>query len=284
MDQAIATAASAGPAAAERADSPSTLRPPGVLTAAAALWQREMARFFRQRNRVVGALGTPIVFWLLLGSGLDRTFVVTNGPASPDADAGGYLAYLFPGALVMILLFTAIFSTITVIEDRREGFLQGVLAAPVSRLAIVLGKVLGAATIATLQGIVFLAIWPLVGDFPGWGDFAAAVAAIFVVAVGLAALGLCFAWPMESTTGFHAVMNLLLMPMWFLSGAMFPAATAPPWLAAIMVINPLTYGHALIASLLHGGGAPLGPTIVTLATAAVTIALAVRIAQRPQTR
>jgi ABC-2 type transport system permease protein len=222
------------------------------------LWQREMVRFFRQRNRVVGAFATPVVFWLLLGSGLNRTFVVGNGSVSTGEDASGmgYLAYFFPGTLVMILLFTAIFSTISVIEDRREGFLQAVLVAPISRLSIALGKVLGGASIATIQGVLFLALWPLVGIYPGFWAFMVAIAVMFVLAIGLTALGLAIAWPMDSTSGFHAIMNLFLLPMWFLSGAVFPLTTAPPWLRVVMWANPLTYGNAVLAATLHGPDAP----------------------------
>src|ERR1022692_2130579 len=122
------------------------------------LWWREMVRFFRQRDRVVSALGTPLVFWLLLGSGLGKSF---SAPAAPAGH--GYLEYFFGGTIVLVLLFTAIFSTISIIEDRREGFLQAVLVAPVGRLAIVLGKILGGATLAFVQGLVFLALAPLLG-------------------------------------------------------------------------------------------------------------------------
>src|SRR6267378_1913870 len=123
------------------------------------LWQREMVRFFRQRDRVVGALATPVVFWLLLGLGLGRSFKTTEGH--------GYLEYFYAGTMVMILLFTAIFSTISVIEDRREGFLQGVLVAPIPRWSMVLGKVLGGTAIAMLQGIVFLLLGWIAGQL-GW--------------------------------------------------------------------------------------------------------------------
>ncbi len=228
--------------------------------AAGTLWQREMVRFFRQRNRVIGALATPIVFWALLGSGLNHSFKMAsaNGSgAAGSAAAGhmGYLAYFFPGTLVLILLFTAIFSTISVIEDRREGFLQAVLVAPVPRLAIALGKVLGGASIATIQGVLFLMLWPIVGQWPGVGAAIAAVAVMFALAMALTALGLCIAWPMDSTTGFHAIMNLFLMPMWFLSGAVFPVATAPLWLRVVMYANPLTYGHTVLSATLNGADA-----------------------------
>lgn len=142
--------------------SASTTRRDASWSAVSALWQREMVRFFRQRNRVIGAFGTPVLFWVALGSGLGRSF------ALPGTDQTmNYLEYFFPGVIVMILLFTAIFSTYTVIEDRREGFLQGVLVAPIGRWAIVLGKVLGGATIATAQGALFVLAWPFVTGFEG---------------------------------------------------------------------------------------------------------------------
>ncbi|MFA9479923.1 ABC transporter permease [Phycisphaerales bacterium AB-hyl4] len=218
------------------------------------LWRREMVRFFRQRNRVIGAFATPVVFWLLLGSGLNRAFAVPV--AGEAAESIGYLAYFFPGALVLILLFTAIFSTISVIEDRNAGFLQGVLVSPAPRLAIVLGKVFGGASIATLQGILFLLVWPIVGGWPGLGAMLLAVVVMFVLAVGLTALGLCIAWPLDSTAGFHAIMNLFLMPMWFLSGAVFPVVTAPLWLQVVMYANPLTYGLSVMAAVLQGVESP----------------------------
>src|SRR3954454_17218507 len=130
----------------------------GLLLPALSLAQRELVRFLRQRHRVIGALATPIVFWLLIGGGMGRSFQVKGLPGGGD-----YLRFFFPGTIVMILLFTAIFSTISVIEDRREGFLQSVLVAPVSRASIVLGKLLGGTALAFGQGLVFLALAPLVG-------------------------------------------------------------------------------------------------------------------------
>src|SRR3982751_6762074 len=124
---------------------------------ALSLCHRELVRFLRQRHRIIGALATPIVFWLLIGAGMNRSF-------KSDVPGGeNYLHYFFPGTVLMILLFTAIFSTISVIEDRREGFLQGVLVAPVSRMSIVLGKILGGTVLAFGQGLLFLLLAPLVG-------------------------------------------------------------------------------------------------------------------------
>src|SRR5688500_1029719 len=137
-----------------------------------------------------------------------------------------YIRYFFPGTLVMILLFTAIFSTISIIEDRREGFLQSVLVAPVPRSGIVLGKVLGGTVLAAGQGLLFLLLAPLVGFHFSILSILAAVGVMLLLAFALTALGFCIAWRMNSTQGFHAIMNLFLMPMWFLSGALFPVDNA----------------------------------------------------------
>src|SRR5436305_4305808 len=155
---------------------------------ALSLCQRELVRFLRQRHRIIGALATPIVFWLLIGAGMGRSFHFEGLPGS-----GGYLQYFFPGTVLMILLFTAIFSTISIIEDRREGFLQSVLVAPVPRMAVVLGKVLGGTMLAFGQGLVFLLLAPLVGMHLSVGGFMAACLMMFVISFALAGLGFIIA-------------------------------------------------------------------------------------------
>lgn len=264
--------------------------------AVGAIWKREVKRFFRQRNRVIGAVATPVVFWLLLGLGLNETLRITPGGAEgAGATAGaeaaasgggiGYLEFFFPGMVVLMVLFTAIFSTISIIEDRKEGFLQGVLASPAKRWAIVLGKVLGGASIATVQGVVLLAIWCVFFSWPGFLNLVAATSVMFVVAIGLTGLGLCIAWPMDSTAGFHAIMNLLLMPMWFLCGAVFPVETAGlmKW---VMYANPLTYGNTTFAWALQGDeavGIGMSPWIaagVMVVAAIAAVAGATRLASK----
>ncbi|MBI4719489.1 MAG: ABC transporter permease [Planctomycetes bacterium] len=247
------------------------------------LWQREVVRFLRQRNRVVGALGTPLVFWVLIGSGLRRS-VVSAGSGDPI----DYLQYSFPGIIVLILLFTAIFANISIIEDRREGFLQAVLASPASRSAVVLGKVLGSTTLALMQAVVFLALTPLAGMALSWLSVAASVGVLTIVALELSALGFVVAWPMDSTQGFHAVMNLVLMPMWLLSGAFFPAGGASPWIRWIMAANPLTYGMAALRHAMYAGTRAVDPALpspavcltVTIAFSALVFGLAIRAVAR----
>lgn len=211
---------------------------PGLFLPALSLCRREMVRFLRQRNRIIGALATPIVFWLLIGGGMGSSFSAGSMPGGEN-----YMVYFFPGTILMILLFTAIFSTISIIEDRHEGFLQSVLVAPVSRMSIVLGKVLGGAILAFAQGLIFLLLAPTVGIHLTVTTLAVTCLMMLLISLALTALGVCIAWKMSSTQGFHAIMNLFLLPMWFLSGAMFPAdkvAFAP--LKWMMLVNPLTWG------------------------------------------
>ncbi len=208
----------------------------------AAVWMlawREWVRFFRQRNRVIGALGQPIIFWLLFGTGMHAAF------RGGDQD---FMTYYLPGTMALILLFTAIFATISIIEDRREGFLQNVLVAPVPRWTVAAGKIFGGGAIAWVQALVFLALAVVVGSVPLGGSLIGVMAMLAISALSLTALGVFFAWPMESTQGFHAIMNLVLMPLWLLSGAFFPiprpdvGSPIGQWgMHWIMRVNPMSY-------------------------------------------
>ena len=184
-----------------------TADPPIVnpFRAAGALAWREIIRFVRQRNRVIGAVGQPILFWLLFGVGMHGSFRLGGNQQSPS-----FLEYYFPGTVVLILLFTAIFATISIIEDRREGFLQGVLVAPLPRWSMVLGKILGGATIAAVQAVIFLLISLLMQTEATVANFAALAVLLCVTSLALTSLGFVIAWRMESTQGFHAIMNLFV--------------------------------------------------------------------------
>lgn len=221
--------------------------------AVATLWRREVIRFYRQRGRLVGALGTPLVFWILIGSGVGESF----RPAAAPDDLH-YLVYFYPGTILLMLLFTAIFSTISLIEDRREGFLLSVLVSPVSRAGVVLGKILGGATLAFLQGLVFLLLAPLAGISLGLGQILWMMCVMALIALSLTGLGFVIAWQSESIQGFHAVMNLMLVPMWILSGALFPFSGASSWIQYLMRINPLSYEVSLLWHALHSEVPALG--------------------------
>jgi ABC-2 type transport system permease protein len=233
------------------------------MLAAWTLWRREVVRFFRQRSRVIGVLATPLMFWLLMGSGFS------------------YLDYLFPGALVQIVLFASIFSTISIIQDRHDGFLQGVLVAPVSNVSIVLGKVAGGATIALVQGAIFMVLGPLAGVQAPLSGWLAAAGILVLVGFALTSMGVLLAWRFESVQGFHGIMNLLLIPMWLLSGAVFPPDKAQAWVRGVMTANPLTYGVSAVRRALGGGGMDWAVSLgVTTAFAALMFALATGFARR----
>ena len=174
----------------------------------------------------------------------------------------------------MIVLFTSIFTMTSVIEDRKEGFLLSVMVAPVSRSAIVLGKVLGGATLSTVQGLIFLVFAPLVGIHIGFGSYVLVAITVFLVSFALTALGFAIAWPMDSNQAFHAIINLFLIPLWLLSGALFPLSGASTWLRLLMQINPLTYGVDAIRLVLlgHAASAPSLAVSVGL-TAAFAVAM-----------
>lgn len=240
------------------------------------LWRRELVRFYRQKARVVGVIASPLLFWLVLGSGFSKTFQSHGTGSTIATGSSHYLSYFFPGAIIMIVLFTAIFSMMSLIQDRNEGFLLSVLASPISRSAIVLGKVLGGATLAAIQGWIFLVFCPLAGVHAGPLDILYAMVTIALTSFALTALGFVIAWPMDSTQAFHAIINLVLIPLWLLSGALFPASGASGWLRLVMLLNPLTYGvDALRNGLFPAEATTFSPEInliVTLVFCAVVFA------------
>lgn len=252
---------------------------PSQLNAVVALTKRELIRFLRQRTRVIGAVGQPVIFWILFGAGLRSSF---NAPswASELSHTVSYQEYFLPGVATLIVLFTAIFSTISIIEDRREGFLQGVLVAPVSRLSIVLSKLLAGTVLAILQAGLFLVIGPLISAIGigspievTWSVSRILMASGFLILIAaeLTALGFLIAWPMNSTQGFHAVMSIFLMPMWLVSGALFPGGDSG-WLYWLIRSNPLTYGVAGLRRLLYDAVLPVTPELPSMsACLAVTV-------------
>ena len=269
----------------------------GTQSAIQVIWMlawREWIRFFRQPFRVIAALGQPILFWILFGTGMHGSF-------RGESNSEDFMVYFLPGTIAMILLFTAIFATISIIEDRREGFLQSVLVAPTSRLNIAMGKVLGGAAIAWVQAAIFVAIAIGSGSFAVGASTIGLLVFMAVAALALTSLGVCCAWPMDSTQGFHALMNMVLMPMWLLSGSFFPAPAllqgepigqvAMHW---VIRCNPMTYvvggmRHLMLASSIvtHGDNRywtpPLTTCVVfTIAFAGLAMAAATLVVRRNQ--
>jgi ABC-2 type transport system permease protein len=197
------------------------------------------------------------------------------------------LEYFFPGTIVLTLLFTSIFCMMSVIEDRREGFLLSVLVSPISRASLVMGKVLGGATLAVIQSLLLAALAPLIGIRLGVEQVLLLVLALFLAAFALTALGFLIAWRLDSTHGFHALINLFLIPMWLLSGALFPLSGAQTWIAWVMRLNPLTYSVDAVRGALYLGNTavvtppPLGLSFaVTAAFGLVTFLAALMIAKQ----
>lgn len=263
---------------------------PGLLLPVWSLMQREIVRFLRQRSRLTGALLQPVIFWVLFGTGLSSSFRMPGGDPT-----GNYQAYFLPGIAAMIVMFTAIFSAISVIQDRNEGFLQGVLASPASRLSIVLGKVGGGSVLAVLQGLLFLLVAPLLrfiglapeivlpATFSAW---LGVVGMLVLIAVSLCAMGYALAWRLDSVQGFHAVMSVLFFPMWLLSGAFFPVAETG-WLSWLMRLNPLTYGvaglrQAISPESFTGLPGLAGCVVVMLIFTGVGLAVDVWLTHRPR--
>ena len=251
------------------------------LLAAASLWQREMVRFFRQPARVGGAIGTPLLFWLFLGSGLSGSFHMPGAAAGQGGPS--YLQYFLPGTILLVVLFTTIFSAISLIQDRSEGFLQGVLVSPAPVWTIIAGKVLGSTCVAVLQGLLFLAAAPLIGLTLTGRSCLAVAGILFLNALVLSTFGVALAWKFKSIQGFHAIMNLVLMPLWFLSGALFPADSAPWILRALVFINPLSHGlfllrTAMAGELLSHFGAVLGASLIMIVSGGFLLGLSQRMA------
>ena len=231
----------------------------GFLLPAATLWRREMVRFWREKARVLGFVGSPLVFWLVIGSGF------------------GNLGFFFPGALTLTVMMSAVFSSMSLIEDRREGFLLSMLVSPAPRSAMVCGKILGSATLAWWQGLIFLAFLPLTRLHPSPLALVELAGALYLISFTFTALGFLLAWKMDSTQGFHGVANLLLFPLWMVSGALFPATNAHGWMRWLMTVNPLTYALAILRGLLEPAASdlpsmPLSLLVTALCGAALWIA------------
>jgi ABC-2 type transport system permease protein len=199
------------------------------------LWLRQLKRYIRSRPRIIASLGQPLLFLVALGFGL--------GPVFKKAGQGNYIEFLAPGIIAMTVLFTSVFSGIELIWDRQFGFLKETLVAPVPRIFIMLGRTLGGATVAMIQGMIVVAVCLIAGFRPHYSALAP-VALIFLalIAVLFTAVGTAIASVLSDFQGFQLVMNFLVMPMFFLSGALFPLKTVPRALQIVASVNPLAYG------------------------------------------
>ena len=217
------------------------------------LWLRQLKRYVRSRARIVGSLGQPLLF--LLGFGLGF------GPIFQKAGQGSYIQFLAPGVIGMTILFTALFSGVELIWDRQFGFLKETLVAPVPRLMIMIGRTLGGATVALLQGMIVVAICLVVGFRPvNWLAWPLAFVYMALIAVMFTALGTAIASVLEDFQGFQLVMSFLVMPIFFLSGALFPLRDTIPAMKVIASFDPLSYGVDGLRGALAGGGYHFGAT------------------------
>jgi ABC-2 type transport system permease protein len=230
------------------------------------LWLRQLKRYVRSRSRIVGSLGQPLLFLLAFGMGF--------APVFRKAGQGSYMQFLAPGVIGMTIMFTAVFSGIELIWDRQFGFLKETLVAPVPRLMIMIGRTLGGATVAALQGLVVFVICLAAGFRPAnWAALPLAFVYIALIAVMFTALGTAIASPLADFQGFQLVMNFLIMPLFFLSGALFPLTNVPKPLALIASIDPLSYGVDGMRGALLGGGYHFGANVDLAVMAVITAAL-----------
>jgi len=230
------------------------------------LWLRQLKRYARSRARVVGSLGQPLLFLVALGFGF--------GPVFQRAGQGNYIQFLAPGVIAMTILFTAMFSGMELIWDRQFGFLKETLVAPVPRVTIMVGRTLGGATVAMLQGFIVAIICCVAGfRFAGASAIPSGILFMALIAVMFTALGTAIASALEDFQGFQMVMNFLVMPIFFLSGALFPLAGLPPLMNAITHLDPLTYGVDGLRSALTGVSHFGVPTDLFVLTAVSIITL-----------
>lgn len=227
------------------------------------MWLREVKKFIRSRSRILGALGQPIFYLVALGYGLGSVFQA--------AGQGNYVEFLVPGIIGMSIIFSAIFNGMSIIWDRQFGFLKETLVAPVSRLSIMFGRTLGGATVATAQGLIVLVLTLFLGfHLSSWTLLIPAVLVMFLVATLFSSLGVMVASLLSDMQGFQLIMNFLVMPMFFLSGSLFPLNNVPMLLGLVASVDPLSYGvdamRAVLINVTHFGLA-LDLTVLLIITA-----------------
>jgi len=219
------------------------------------LWLRDVKRFLRDKPRIIGATAQPALFLFILGTGLGRglTSAFSGGRASGGLLPGiDYLTFIYPGIIGMTVLFTSVFSAISIVWDREFGFLKEVLVAPISRSAVALGRALGGSTIAMLQGALMLIFAPFLGVSLNLLMVLKLLAVMFLISFSLTSMGIVVAARIKSMEGFQMIMNFLVLPTFFLSGAMFPLIGLPNWMDQLVRIDPLTYGVDALRGIVLG--------------------------------
>lgn len=204
------------------------------------IWYRDLLRFWRDKARIFTSFVQPFLFLVIFGTGLSASvFFLGNGA---EGTSYSYIQFLFPGIVGMVVLFTAIMWGISIVWDREFGFLKEVLVAPISRTSVAVGKALGGATIATLQGTLMLVFAPFVGVSLSLAQVLLLIVLMFVFACSLTAMGILIASRIKTMEAFQVVISLVLFPMFFLSPALFPVGNLPSWLGVLVRINPVSYG------------------------------------------
>jgi ABC-2 type transport system permease protein len=245
-------------AAADRGRRRGTLWP--TLRAIYIIWYRDVLRYWRDRARLVASLAQPLLFLIVFGTGLSSALSGAGGGLGGAAGAAAGLTYtqfIFPGIIGMSVLFSAIFASMSIVWDREFGFLKEVLVAPIDRSAVAIGKSLGGATQAMVQGLILLILAPVIGVKLTLGSVLALIPLVFVLAFALSSMGVAIASRMKSMQGFQVVVNFLMMPMFFLSGALFPLSGLPVWMTVLTRLDPAAYGmDPLRRVVLGGAGVP----------------------------
>lgn len=220
-------------------------RPMNNLVGIYTVWLRDVIRFWRDKPRILGAIAQPALFLFILGTGLSGGFSKAFADGRADQFLPGvknYITYMYPGIIGMTVLFTGIFAAISIIWDREFGFLKEILVAPISRWSVAVGKALGGSTVAMIQGSIMLVFAPVIGVTLTPLIVVELIPLMFLVSFAMTSLGIVVAARMKSMEGFQMIMNFLLMPMFFLSGAFFPLRGLPEWMDLLVKINPLSYG------------------------------------------
>ncbi len=235
------------------------------------IWLRDIKRYFRDKPRIIGSLGQPILFLFVLGTGIASSLSFKGG------GGGDYLNFMFPGIIGMTVLFTSFFSAMSIVWDREFGFLREVLVAPISRTSIVIGKILGGSTIAMIQGAIILLFAPLLKIPITFTVFFKVIGIMFLVAMTIAAMGIVLASVIKSMQAFQVITNFLLMPMFFLSGALFPLNDTVKWMNVVSRANPLFYGIDAMRPVILDNPAlqlyPLWLDMVVLASVTVVMSI-----------